>query len=250
MLCYHFVEAGQRERFARQLDILKRHAEPIRTDFAVPLPNGRQFVCVTFDDGMVSFARIALPELEKRAIPSTVFAVSGKLGQPPDWANYSDEPLTTELTMTATQLKEISGQVLIGSHTATHPMLTQMVEAEARCELEGSRKILEDVLNDKLTQFSFPYGDFNDALIKWCREAGYERVFTTLPFTFQSGTDGSVVGRVSVDPRDWDLEFRLKVLGAYQWLPLAFAVKRNIRLLLDKAKGLKITYDIHREHGD
>lgn len=244
VLYYHGIGPGQRDRFARQMDLLIRHATPIRSDFAASLPSDRHFACVTFDDAMISFAKTALPELEKRKIPSTVFVATRKVGQPPDWANYSDEPLTTELTLNSNQLREISGRVLIGSHTSTHPMLTRVSESEARHELGESRKLLEGMLNDKVTQFSFPYGDFNDVLTKWCREAGYERVFTSLPFTFQSGADGSVVGRVSVDPQDWELEFRLKILGAYQWLPLAFAVKRNIRLLLGKAKGQEITYDI------
>lgn len=231
------------------MDTLVRHVTPIRSDFTVPLASGRRFACVTFDDGMVSFARTALPELEKRGIPSTVFAVSAKLGQPPDWANYRDEPLTTELTMNSTQLREISGRVLVGSHTASHPVLTRVSESEARCELEESRSALERLLNTKVTQFSFPYGEFNDNLLKWSSDAGYERVFTTLPFTFESGAGASVIGRVSVEPTDWPLEFRLKALGAYQWLPIAFAVKRNIRLLLNKAKRPKIAYDIRREHG-
>jgi peptidoglycan/xylan/chitin deacetylase (PgdA/CDA1 family) len=239
VLYYHGIGPGQRDRFARQMDLLVRHAKPIRSDFAASLPSDQHFACVTFDDAMVSFAKTALPELEKRKIPSTVFVVSGKMGQPPDWANYSDEPLTTELTMNSNQLREISDRVLIGSHTSTHPMLTRVSESEARNELEESRKALEDVLNDKVTQFSFPYGDFNDELVRWCHEAGYGRVFTTLPLVFESGQADSVVGRISVEPTDWPLEFRLKVLGAYQWLLLAFTVKRAIRLLLHKAKGPK-----------
>lgn len=249
ILYYHAIAPRHRERFARQMDILRRYAEPVQTDFDLPLPRGRRFACVTFDDGMVSFANVALPELEKRQIPSTVFVVSGKLGQPPDWRNYSDEPLTTETTMNADQLRGISGHARIGSHTATHPMLTHLEEAEARRELQDSRTTLESLLNEKVTQFSFPYGDFNDTLIKLSLEAGYERVFTTQPSTFKSLVSASVFGRVTVEPTDWDLEFRLKVLGAYTWLPKAFAIKRNIRRLFHKSEGPKTIYDISREHG-
>ncbi|MGH9717534.1 MAG: polysaccharide deacetylase family protein [Candidatus Acidiferrales bacterium] len=234
------------------MDVLLHHAVPIRADFAAPLAANSRFVCVTFDDGLVSFAECALPELEKRGIPATVFAVSGKLGQPPDWANYSDEPLTTERTMTSGELREISDRALIGSHTATHPMLTKLSETEAARELEQSRKALERLLNRNVTLFSFPYGDFNYALIKWSSAAGYQRVFTTLPFAFASecGAEESVVGRVSVEPTDWPVEFRLKILGAYQWLPAAFAIKRNIRFLLHRNKDPKVAYDTRREHGN
>lgn len=248
ILLYHSVADAEQMQFGHQLDILMRYATPIRADFVASLPGGRRFVCVTFDDGMVSFAKTALPELEKRRIPSAVFVVTAKLGQSPDWANFSDEPLTTELTMTAEQLRQISDRVLIGSHTATHPMMTCISEEQARCELAESREALERLLNEKVTQFSFPYGDFNDVLIEWCHDCGYKRVFTTLPLSFQSGWNGKVVGRVLVDPKDWALEYKLKILGAYQWLPVAYTIKRNIRRLLRK-KTCQVAYDIRREHG-
>jgi hypothetical protein len=61
-----------------------------------------------------------------------------------------------------------------------------------------------------------------------CREAGYERIFTTLPVFAFAEPGEFVVGRVRVDPTDWPLEFRLKLAGAYRWLPAAFAFKRLI----------------------
>lgn len=76
--------------------------------------------------------------------------------------------------------------------------------------------------------FSFPYGSFNEALVNCAMEAGYERVFTVLPDLAFSDPAEFVTPRVRVDPTDWDLEFRLKVLGAYRWLPIAFAIKRSL----------------------
>ena len=37
-----------------------------------------------------------------------------------------------------------------------------------------------------------------------------------------------VTGRIAVNPTDWELEFRLKILGAYQWLPRVIAYKRKL----------------------
>src|SRR5207245_1160814 len=76
--------------------------------------------------------------------------------------------------------------------------------------------------------FSFPHGSFNAKLVEWCREAGYERVFTILPTLAFSDPREFVTGRVSVEPTDWPLEFRLKLLGAYRWLPFGFGLKRKI----------------------
>jgi hypothetical protein len=48
-----------------------------------------------------------------------------------------------------------------------------------------------------------------------------------------------VTGRVGVSPTDWPMEFRLKLAGAYRWLPYAFAWKRRILSLVHARPTLK-----------
>jgi hypothetical protein len=79
---------------------------------------------------------------------------------------------------------------------------------------------------------SFPYGGFNDAVIEGCREAGYERVFTALPVFAFSQPGEFVCGRVGAAPTDWPIEFRLKLAGAFRWLPYAYDLKRHVRSVL------------------
>src|SRR5262245_46416310 len=74
ILYYHSVSKRERSRFADQMDVLLRWATPVRADFTnLPNTEVRRFVAVTFDDGFVSFVENALPELEKRNIPATLF---------------------------------------------------------------------------------------------------------------------------------------------------------------------------------
>ena len=80
VLYYHAVPSEQRLNFARQLDMLLRWATPIAADFKSIPANGTRYAAVTFDDGLQSFAHNALPELEKRNIPASLFVVAGKLG--------------------------------------------------------------------------------------------------------------------------------------------------------------------------
>jgi hypothetical protein len=65
-----------------------------------------------------------------------------------------------------------------------------------------------------------------------CREAGYQRVFSIEPTMTVSNSPEYVTGRVIADPTDWDCEFRLKVLGAYRWLPMVCRMNRKIRSIL------------------
>jgi peptidoglycan/xylan/chitin deacetylase (PgdA/CDA1 family) len=101
-------------------------------------------------------------------------------------------------------------------------------EERAWREIHESRARLEGLLDREVKLFSFPYGAFNERLVGLCREAGYERVFTTLPYSALSEPDEFVTGRVWAEPTDWPLEFRLKLLGAYAWLPKAFSLKRRL----------------------
>jgi peptidoglycan/xylan/chitin deacetylase (PgdA/CDA1 family) len=113
-------------------------------------------------------------------------------------------------------------------HTSSHPFLPSISEQDATSEIVRSRTKIEELLGRKVELFSFPFGGFNEKLVDICRNAGYQRIFTTLPgFAFENSHE-YVVGRVRVDPTDGPLEFRLKLAGAYQWLPKVFAIKRKI----------------------
>ncbi len=220
---YHSVPASERGLFARQLDVILRCARPVRTTDLFDSASGKSSVAVTFDDGFENFLTEALPELELRKIPATVFVIADGMNREFGSEVYAEKLLSLE------QVRSLPPDlVCIGSHTMSHPLLTHVEEEEARREIIDSRRKLESVLGHPVMQFSFPFGGFNDRLVEFCREAGYEHAYTTLP-AFASRQPGEfVVGRVRVDPTDWPLEFRLKLAGAYRWLPLVFSLKRRI----------------------
>lgn len=229
VLYYHAVRAENRAQFARQMDILLRCARPTRVDRKEPLKPAVHYAAVTFDDGYQNVIENALPELKKRNIPSTMFIITEALGKYPHWLTDFQDAALHESVMSAAQLRELPPDlVTVGSHTLTHPALPALNENDAKRELSESRVKLEKMLNKKITLFSFPYGAFNAKLIKWCRESGYERVFTILPTLAFSDPEEFVTGRVRVDPTDWPLEFRLKLMGAYRWLPGALSMKRKV----------------------
>ncbi|MFZ0796730.1 MAG: polysaccharide deacetylase family protein [Terriglobales bacterium] len=225
---YHAIKDEERNAFAKQMDLLVRLTTPIAIDRVVPLLPNKKYSAVTFDDGFENTIRNAVPELTKRGIPATIFVTADLLGEFASWWPES-APERCERIGSAERLRQLPAELIcIGSHTLTHPRLPALSEASARRELMQSRIKLENLFERPVKTFSFPYGNFNAQLVAWCRDAGYERVFTTLPLMAFSAPKEFAVGRVSVEPTDWPLEFRLKVLGAYRWLPLAFRVKRRI----------------------
>jgi peptidoglycan/xylan/chitin deacetylase (PgdA/CDA1 family) len=229
VLYYHAVLPEQRAQFARQLETIINLAKPIPTDVADPLNTDAHYVAVTFDDGFENILENALPELEKRGVPSTLFIPTELLGQYPPWLTTAADQNRYGKLMSANQLRRLpSDLVTIGSHGMTHCLLPSLNEESAKRELSESRVKLEKLLNRKVTLFSFPYGASNQHLVQWCQEAGYERVFTSSPVVAYANPKEFETGRVWAEPTDWPLEFRLKILGAYRWLPWAFALKREV----------------------
>ncbi|MGH8013240.1 MAG: polysaccharide deacetylase family protein [Candidatus Binataceae bacterium] len=219
---YHQVPLADRARFARQMDHLLRWTKPVRADINAPLAPGSRSVAVTFDDGWVSFVQNALPELERRKIPATVFMIT-------DFMGAKIEADSDEQLMSAEQLKSVPDNlVTVGSHTLTHCRLTSVDEDEAKRQLVESRAKLENLLGRKVGLVAFPFTEYNTHLLELSREAGYSRAFTGMPCFAFSCPGEFETGRVRVDPTDSMLEFHLKLMCAYRWMPLAMAAKRRL----------------------
>lgn len=230
VLYYHAIPTDQRHRFAAQMDLLLRLAKPVAADNQEPLAAGGHFAAVTFDDGFVSVVANALPELESRRIPSTIFVPTGSLGRSPIWIKDPNSAATRERVLSPEELKRLaeSKTMVIGSHSVNHVNLVKVDPARARAELADCKATLEQILGAEVPLFSFPHGAHNPRLIEEAREIGYRRVFTISPVRAFTSVNEFVTGRVLVDPSDWDLEFTLKTLGAYRWLPAISGLKSRL----------------------
>lgn len=228
VLCYHAVADSERNAFARQMQWLSQNARPCRLDeVAVSVEADR--VAVTFDDGLLSFRKHALPELRQWSIPCTVFVPSGYLGRRADWEVDRGYRLDGERVMTAEELRDLPADLVeIGSHSVTHPRMTELVIGEARDQFAGSKRVLEEALGRTVRRFSFPYGAYDGALCSAGRGAGYEGLYASTLFPEHHEDAGDIVGRVPVSPDDWHIEFVLKVRGHYWWLPKLSQWKRNV----------------------
>jgi peptidoglycan/xylan/chitin deacetylase (PgdA/CDA1 family) len=228
ILDYHAVSTQNRANFAGQMDLLIRLAEPIAADCCDSLEAGRHYVGVTFDDGLLCVIENAVPELIRRRIPATLFIVHDLVGNRPNWTMFGEDYSDQEPIASLADLKNLPADLFsIGSHSLSHPWLPAVTDSKARQELVESRTKLEEATGRPVRLFSFPYGASNERLIARCRDAGYTRVFTILPRLGLREPDEYVTGRVVVDPTDWPLEFRLKLVGAYRWLPQVFRWKRR-----------------------
>jgi len=228
ILYYHSVAPEYRQAFARQMDLVSRLTTPIDGEHEPRLLPGKYYSFITFDDGFQDAVENAVPELVSRKIYATFFLTVDALGKPADWWSVTDPERNRSLA-TAEQLRLTPREwIRFGAHTMTHPRLSSLAEADARYEILEPRNRLESLLGCEIRSLSFPYGDFNDNVVRWSREAGYERAFTTQHQKAFEHPKPFLVGRVKAEPTDWRLEFRLKLLGGYVWLPYAIALKRRL----------------------
>lgn len=174
-----------RERRAVSLADIERHVRGEAT-----LKDGS--VLVTMDDGDPSVLRVALPILEKHAIPSVLYALAGT-------------PEGYEV-LTPSELREVAGGgVAIGSHTVNHRSMGTLPPAAARIEAADSKARLEDIVGSPVTSFAYPFGtrrDVSPAAARILSEAGYTTGFTSLHGPVGQGDDPMLLPRVKVESGD------------------------------------------------
>jgi peptidoglycan/xylan/chitin deacetylase (PgdA/CDA1 family) len=234
VLYYHTVSPDHRMRFRSQMDILLKHCVPVSTKGISNLRPSVRHVAVTFDDGFRTVIENAIPELRARDIPVTIFVPPACLGKSPSWPGVEEDLETHEIVADLHELRQLkeSQLVSIQSHCLTHSDLCRLDAKDAKHEIIQSKTLIEHGLKEKVESLSFPFGSFDSSHIEYARNAGYSRVFSTIPVRIrENDADRFVIGRVKVEPTDWTVEFYLKLLGAYRWLPFAFAVKRKLRKL-------------------
>jgi peptidoglycan/xylan/chitin deacetylase (PgdA/CDA1 family) len=135
------------------------------------------------------------------------------------WSGCTSGPREAYRPMTATEVQRLRDGKLVevGSHTNSHPVLSQLPLETQREEITGSKRLLEDILGQPITSFAYPYGgdaDYTAETVGAVREAGFESAFSTA---------AGLVGKQSE-------AFRLPRYVVGNWNGDAFA--RRIRRLL------------------
>lgn len=229
VLYYHAVPACFQGAFVQQLDLLTQLAQPWSLEDE-PI-NSPRWVGLSFDDAYLSVWKYAVPELLRRNLPFTVFVPTGCLGQRPSWIHSSHHPFWHERVMSPQQLQELSRipGVTLGSHTVSHPRLTQLSSTELERELRDSKLALEDLTGRHIKLLSFPHGDWNPQIVERAHALGYRRLLGIEPVCFNGDSLPTVIGRVSVAPADGRLEFWLKLNGCYRWAVRTQALMRKLK---------------------
>jgi len=174
----------------------------------------RPRAAITFDDAYVGVVSEAIPELERRGIPATIFAVTGVHGGHTFWwdaladgyAGGLPEALreaalteargrgeevgrwAAERSLTMSELSgpfvsapwaeiervEMIAGIEVASHTRTHANLAALYDDELDSELADARTELTARIPGARPWLAWPYGRSSEAAEEAAQRAGYE----------------------------------------------------------------------------
>ena len=247
-LCYHSIApAGPRyltisaQLFEHQLGELRRRQfgggdlESLRA-----LARGESSaprVFLTFDDGFHDTFLTAMPLLREYGFGAFVFVLPPLLtsGASLRWPEVADDAGRYPETMRSvdwTMLEEMKESGFeVGSHTLSHPHLSELSGDALREELWDSRTAIKERLGSCET-LAYPFGDWSPEVAVAARDCGYEFAFSLPTKVGQRDASPYSIPRINVDYRDHGRRFAAKLtrLGKEVFLaPELAMVRRHIR---------------------
>ena len=166
----------------------------------------KPFLILTFDDGCASNYHL-LETVKKYKIPVTIFLIYNYINsESPFWWNLNG-PTSTQVedmktisnnkrlsvinvnldnkfntnTRDSLNIKEIKEMIPFfdfQSHTLSHPILTNCTKKTIEDEIISSKKLLESLLDKKVSHFAYPNGNYNSNIIDQLKKTDYESAVT------------------------------------------------------------------------
>lgn len=155
----------------------------------------RSGVLFTFDDGHANNLLNILPILTEFRAQGLFFISTQHVKDPKDWLPFVKSDASrgwgseTNVPMdfaqdcydglSSKQLAELASSpwAVIGSHTVTHPSLSNCNPEQISNELVESRRDLQQASGQSVDYFAYPYGDYNLHTAVLVRDAGYRAAF-------------------------------------------------------------------------
>jgi len=125
-------------------------------------------VLLTFDDGYIDNFLYAFPLLRQYGYSGTFFVITQLL----------DEHNANYMSWEQVQLMAENGMA-IESHSVSHEDLRTLGAAELKWQVQASREALEAHLHKPVRFFAYPFGHYNQTIIRAVQGAGYVAAVTT-----------------------------------------------------------------------
>ena len=175
-------------------------------------------VVLTFDDGYADFFSAAFPVLQRHGFTATVFL-------PTDYIDGTKPGLRGKQHLTWDQVRELQEQgITFGSHTCSHPQLSDLPPGDAERELLVSRRVFDGQRVACASTFCYPFRfpeqntGFVERFNETLQRVEYEACASTRIGTINAADDIFALKRIPVNSGDDLPLFSAKLSGGYDWL--------------------------------
>ena len=240
ILMYHMVsepETAAEEKYAcppRQFEkhiqmLLNEGFKPISIETVEsyysqnnPIPD-KSFL-ITLDDGFEDNYNNAYPILQRYKIPAVIYLATGLLGKTNQWMSA---PAFSERKMLSwRQIQEMASQgIHFGSHTVSHPKLTELDDESVHIELIQSKKMIEDQLGLECRHFAYPYGLLTEKTRELVQQAGFKTACSTRSGFNNAERDPFMLHRIEVYGSDSTWKLKQKIMFGINDASLFFPLK-------------------------
>jgi peptidoglycan/xylan/chitin deacetylase (PgdA/CDA1 family) len=121
---------------------------------------------ITFDDGNISDALIALPALADRGLTASFFVCAGRIGIP----GYLDSSAMNDI---------VSAGMEIGSHGWGHLDWRRVDDKTLDLEIDEARKKIAEVVGCAIDKVSIPFGSYDRRVLRRLRRSEIKTAFTS-----------------------------------------------------------------------
>jgi len=170
-------------------------------------------VILTFDDGYTDNYDVLFPLLKKFSYTAVIYLVSKRKFNQWD-VEQNGTPEYSLLSQQQMQEMKAYG-IEFGSHTETHPNLLGLDDVALDKEISGSKRDIDQLLNQETLSFAYPYGSCNEKIKLLVKKAGYKFGISTKNGPYSFWEDPFQIRRQVMRSGTGLFQFRRKVSGFY-----------------------------------